>query len=139
MFHLTHLESMPVFVINTPAHTNEYTLSPPREDLARLPLGYPVFNSHEASGDKGGMVRLSGGRIDTPPHPPHDMTAGGLSQQGKYMNGRSSSLGKEREGTGCLFVAGRIKISVFKIHSLLYRYPNIPILSLRILPSLSNA
>lgn len=67
MFHLTHLESMPVFVINTPAHTNEYTLSPPREDLARLPLGYPVFNSHEASGDKGGMVRLSGGRIDTPP------------------------------------------------------------------------
>lgn len=52
MFHLTHLESVAVFVTNTPAKTNEYTLSPAREDFALLSLGYPVFNSHCGSRGK---------------------------------------------------------------------------------------
>lgn len=127
MFHLTHLESMPVFFTNSPANTNEYTLSPPREDLAILPLDYPVFKYHYGSSGKLGLVSLGGGRFGSP----YEVTAVSLSQQGKYMKRKSRYLGKEKERMGCLLRAERFKeISVFKILSLMYSYPNALISSL---------
>lgn len=95
---------MPVFVTNSPANTSEYTLSPSSEDLACVPLDYPVFKSHYGARGKLRMVRLGGGMIGSP----CEVTAVGLSQQGTDNEKEVKIPGERGERMDCLLRAEKI-------------------------------